>query len=74
MARTRTTQRRTRRTYRQTKISYPIIKRYKTQKVQALEKAQERVLELPTPSDALDETLDGEVVEKIGDLDLHESG
>ena len=73
MARTRTTQRRTRRTYTQTKISFQVIKRHRTQKVQALEKAQKRVLELPAPSDALDDALDGEVVEKIGDLDLHES-
>ena len=51
MARTRTTQRRTRRTYTQTKVSFQVIKRYRTQKVQALEKAQKRVLELPAPSD-----------------------
>ena len=61
MARTTRSTRRTGRTFRKTKISYmyPIIKRYRTKKVKALEKAQERVLELPAPSDALD----GEVVE-----------
>ena len=74
MARTRTTQRRTRRTYTQTKISFQVIKRYRTQKVQALEKAQKKVLELPAPSDEPSDALDGEVVEKIGDLDLHASG
>jgi hypothetical protein len=42
--------------------------------MQALEKAQKRVLELPPPSDEPSDALDGEVVEKIGDLDLHESG
>ena len=68
MARTTRSTRRTRRTYiyRQTKIEFQVIKRYRTKKVQALEKAQNGVLELPAPSNALD----GEVVEKIGDLDL----
>ena len=74
MARTQSNTRRTSRTFRQTKISYPTIKRYRTKKVQALEKAQKRVLELPAPSDEPSDALDGEVVEKIGDLDLHESG
>ena len=35
---------------------------------------QEKVPELPAPSDALDLGQGGEVVEEIGDLDLHESG
>ena len=74
MARTRTTQRRTRRTYTQTKISFQVIKRYRTKKVQALERAQRKVLELPALSDEPSDALDGEVIEKIGDLDLHESG
>ena len=42
--------------------------------MQALEKAQKRVLELPAPSDEPSDALDGEIVEKIRDLDLHESG
>ena len=74
MARTTRSTRRTRRTYRQTKIDFQVIKRYRTKKVQALEKAQKRVLELPALSDEPSDALDGDVVEKIGDLDLHESG
>lgn len=75
MARARTTKGRTRRTFRQTRISFSVVKQRVSKKVQALEKARNKVLKLPAPSD---EPSDAQgvawFVEKIGDLDLHESG
>ena len=74
MARARTTKGRTRRTFRQTRISFSVVKQRVSKKVQALEKAKNKVLKLPAPSDEPSDAQGVEVVEKIGDLDLHESG